>query len=400
LNIVLVAAYFPPKKHIASGRMLAYATALASVSSVTVITLGQHRGTLRYFDASKGLSIVSIGDGSVLSCFLRCLNIFPTVSHFLSTVANIVFAKLSLSLLPNWQRRAEAELAALLRSHRVDVIIASCGPVEACLAAYNSITHENHGAIKLVLDMRDELSQRPGISKSQRQRYLAIESKLSKRADLVIGVSAPQLDQLKKSFVSCNSFLEVRNGFCHEIPVPTYAKRDRLRLGYFGTFYGRAKPCYIFTALTQLGPLPIDFYISSPFHNFRIPKVLRSRVFLLGYTSYEEAIGNMQDMDVNLLLLPNRGRKGVFSGKLYDYISAGRSILCLSDHYDVADSLIASLGCGYSSLLSDEASIAASIHRIFLDWERNSLRMPEASAINAYHRSQQVSKLVDWILAN
>ena len=62
----------------------------------------------------------------------------------------------------------------------------------------------------------------------------------------------------------------------------------------------------------------------------------------------------MNEMDANIMLHPRGERKGVYSGKLFDYISAQKPIIACVDKNDVAAELIYSFDCTLRRILIRE----------------------------------------------
>lgn len=108
---------------------------------------------------------------------------------------------------------------------------------------------------------------------------------------------------------------------------------------------------------------------------------------------YSEAIDQMRHMDLNVLINPVTTRKGVYTGKLFDYISSGRPVFASVDTTDVAAELIKTVNAGYIAEFSDVQANAKMIEQAFDDWLNNT--MPKVSEENrlSLHRKNQVNKL-------
>ena len=91
-----------------------------------------------------------------------------------------------------------------------------------------------------VADMRDEMSKLPYYSKIHTKRLAFYERNILEKADLVLSVSKPLIDDFK-TMCSHDRFLEVRNGYdyeeCYEVNF-----QPQFTMGYIGRFYWMATP--------------------------------------------------------------------------------------------------------------------------------------------------------------
>src|SRR5690606_13552626 len=129
-------------------------------------------------------------------------------------------------------------------------------------------------------------------------------------------------------------FEEIRNGFNHEFKRKIGAHtNEQFSLGYLGTFYGRRKPDYLFKALVRCMERYMDFdfifHIVGAHSNFDVPDALRDKVVMHPTISYHQSIARMAEMDLNVVMHPASVQKGIFTGKLFDYISVQQPVLAL-----------------------------------------------------------------------
>ena len=73
-----------------------------------------------------------------------------------------------------------------------------------------------------------------------------------------------------------------------------------------------------------------------------IPDALRSNVVELPIVDHDEAVRmSIEECDALLMIYSRRaGRKGVYSGKLLDYLATNKPILAISDPGDVVGDLM------------------------------------------------------------
>jgi hypothetical protein len=101
----------------------------------------------------------------------------------------------------------------------------------------------------------------------------------------------------------------------------------------------------------------------------------------------------MNRMDANIVIHPTSQRKGVYTGKLFDYISARKPVLALMDENDVAAELIHAFNCGYVCDNADIEGIKRCITALREDKRSGTVRMASDVNIATLHRSNGVMKL-------
>jgi hypothetical protein len=106
----------------------------------------------------------------------------------------------------------------------------------------------------------------------------------------------------------------------------------------------------------------------------------------------------MSTMDANLLILPKGERKGVYSGKIFDYISAKRPILAFVDKNDVAAELILELDSGYVIDFDNKIDGRSEILNWINDVQNHVSKCASNKQIESLHRKNQVKKLEETIL--
>jgi glycosyltransferase involved in cell wall biosynthesis len=89
---------------------------------------------------------------------------------------------------------------------------------------------------------------------------------------------------------------------------------------------------------------------------------LRGRVQLLGSLPRPRVLGLEQAAD-SLLLLTAGSRRGEATGKLYEYLSAGRPILVLGDRTEAAR-IVADAGAGIAVAADDPGAVAGALERL------------------------------------
>ena len=398
IRIALITTWFPPVKGVAVNRMISFANYLSENSNfhVDVFSIGVINQEIRLKEnlinyQSKNTSLIDSFKANRGDSFLK---------HNLKTIARILISKISKNRYKNW---IDNTLNQLEESHIInpyDIIISSYAPEEAHLIALEFI--KKH-PIVWIADMRDEMSNNPYISRSAKNKLRLIEKEINNFANCITSVSKPILNDFKLLCPNVPQFREIRNGINHHININkwTFPKDNILKIGYFGTFYGDIKPDVFFrTLLTLLNEIPykIEFHFYGVHHNFWIPDEFKNKVRIFPSVDYEESIVKMSTMDANLLILPKGERKGVYSGKIFDYISAKRPILAFVDKNDVAAELILETDSGYVIDFDNKIEGSIEILKWIKDVQNHVSKCASNEQIESLHRKNQVKKLEQTIL--
>jgi hypothetical protein len=135
------------------------------------------------------------------------------------------------------------------------------------------------------------------------------------------------------------------------------------------------------------------FEIVGAHQNFSIPKEISDKVKLLEPLKYFAAIEKMATLDANVIIHPRSKQKGVFTGKLFDYISVQKPVLAFVDKEDVAAKLIEEFDCGYTAEFSETSENKHIIFQAYLDWKNHQIKFASDEQVQSLHRKKQVEKL-------
>lgn len=173
----------------------------------------------------------------------------------------------------------------------------------------------------------------------------------------------------------------IRNGVDPEdLPAGSEARRNaRFRISYVGALYGDRDAAPVFAALRAV----IDRGTVDP-NNLEIrlvghqmldpsPDLERIPITRVGYVDHAAAVEEMTSADALLFYSPasNRGS----SGKIFEYLAAGRPVLCIAGSDNFAFQLVDELDAGPCAEPSDPAGIEAAIEGLYRRWEDGELRV-------------------------
>lgn len=393
-KIALISVWFPPTKGVAVNRMEAFANFLGSDHDVTVITLGdsdtsEYRSFGRVFYISSNVVWRKIKhkqtDGKLL--------------HRIKSLFNLVAYRIGLSPYRSWEKRALKLAENLHLEGSFDIVISSYAPIEAHDVAYK--LKLKYPQIEWFADMRDEMSGNPFEQDSIKRKLRKKELLYSKHITLLTSVAEPILEEFKVLMPDVPNFIEVRNGYNHNV-LPKQNFNRKFTIVYAGTFYGKRKPDSFFQGIMNLldkGEIDTDicFKFIGTNRNFNIPSQVLPFVEFVPQLSYLEAIELMAEADCNLLINPPLGTKGQYSGKIFDYVSVQKPILAYVDLNDVAAELINDYKAGIAVEFDDVEAGERAIQTIYRGWKERIPYAVDRDRTHELHRKYQVQKINTFI---
>ena len=396
-RIALITTWYPPQQSVATNRMQAFVEYLSEKDDVHVFCLGSEKTK---YSKKEGVE-VHYSPSSSLFEWLKDHQTDAAFIHKCKVGARILLSKFIKNPLKKWQFSTLDKLIKCHRERQFDIVISSFSPKEAHLIAIDFCFF--FPSVPGIADMRDEMSKNPYIDTITRSHLQEIEKDVNQYARAIVSVSEPIVNDFKKLCPNVAHFSEIRNGYNHtfEREIAEDDRNDVFTFGYFGSFYGQIKPVHFFEALKQLldENLAFDFKfeIVGAHQNFKIPEKLVSKVNIHLPVPYYIAISQMAKMDLNVLLHPKNNRQGVFTGKLFDYISVQKPVLALVDSEDVAAQLIRDFDCGYIAEFDSVEQIKNTIIEAYNDWKLNHIRFASKENVLSLHRKKQVEKLRELI---
>lgn len=391
-HIVIVTHYFKPFNNVAANRMNAFAKYLPKEKyDVSVLTLCRPNDLKQSIEFDS-VEVVRAKSGGMFKLFS-----FEKKSSFfihkLKTAWNVLLRKF-VNHEVSWINNGLNELNQMHQNKSIDVIISSFGPISPHKLAYQF--KKDHKEVRWITDMRDEMSANPFIDDALRLEYEKIEKLVATYASGLASVSQPIVDDFKSKLGSGLSYKLIKNGFDHD-RKPKSRFNDVFTFTYVGTFYGERKPHTFFKALIDLIKEQSNFnfeikLIGTP-NNFNIPKELNEHISWVDKVSNIEAVDYMEASDVNVIIHPRSNVKGIYTGKLFEYLSVHKPILGLLDTDDVAAELISQCKAGFCSEFDDIQGIKENILSCFELWKAKKDLNYESSVILEQHRSHQVKHL-------
>jgi len=265
-------------------------------------------------------------------------------------------------------------LGTLLRHSRdlggwAPQVVVVSGPPFSTLFVARRIARQ-HG-VAWVADYRDlwTLSSYYVLGPVRRRLDRALESRVVRSAALVTTTSQPLADQMRSAFGVRSEV--VLNGYDPSdlvplAPVSEERSADPLHIVYAGEIYeGKRDPEPLFAALASMGLGPDQVLVEFRGDTVRLVEAAARRrgverlVRCGPRLPYAESLALQQGADVLLLLMWNNpGERGVYSGKLFEYLGVRRPILMLGFPGSVAADLIRDREAGVIANDPDDIAVA------------------------------------------
>ncbi|MBQ7823010.1 MAG: glycosyl transferase, partial [Bacteroidaceae bacterium] len=130
-----------------------------------------------------------------------------------------------------------------------------------------------------------------------------------------------------------------------------------------------------------------------------IPDNIVSNVLQIGEVPHSKAIAMSLEADVLVVVHPI-GRKGVYTGKLFDYLATNKPILALCDPQDVVGALLNETKSGFVVDEADIAGIKKMILRCYSIWKNKEVLPRDWGKIRQYTRQNQAQILLNYLSKN
>jgi glycosyltransferase involved in cell wall biosynthesis len=308
------------------------------------------------------------------------------------------------------------QAAQLLRERPFDAIFASSLPQFIHRIA-RRLSRES--GIPWVADHRDIIGQDGGfgfyksLSLLHRLIYpleflttVARDTRYDRHASAIVTVSEGLAGRLRRR--TLRRVDVVMNGFDEEDyrDIPRTDGNDRLTVVYTGSLWGERRPDAFFRGIAaaldrypeMADGLRVDFYgpccvpLERAIASGELP-ALDGVVRLMGTVPTEEAKRTQCAADV--LYLISHPCRGIATGKIYEYLAAGKTILSVPGDGDITDEILRESGLGRVARTADE--VCGAIREMYLEWkERGRLSpTPNRENILRFSRRSEAGQLAE-----
>jgi glycosyltransferase involved in cell wall biosynthesis len=253
-----------------------------------------------------------------------------------------------------WNLTAIPAAIRIVRREGIDAVITTSPP--ASVHFVGAAVQRATGA-RWIADLRDPLvanQQRRDDTAAARARQAANEQVariVARRADAVTCVSEAIADEVRG--LEPRGLVRVVSNGCDfdDFAGLEYRPGPRFRITHTGSFFGKRDPRPFLQAfhdadLDAVARFVGDFRSSD--REWADSLGLGDRLELVDYLPRAESLRLQRDSEALLLLVPDAGGrgKGVLSGKVFEYIAAGRPILAVVPPDGAAADLVRETGSG------------------------------------------------------
>ena len=394
-SLLLVAQLAPPSNLVAARRVAGMTKYLARLGhSVTVLTsLASGSGPIdgaeevvRTRDALLSRLNWRRGHFSALAGSQGDVSYKPP-----SRLASVVVPDLGLA---TWLPFALPCALSLARRRRFDCVVTTSPPQSAHLVG---LALRRRG-LPWIAEFRDGWTFEPprdpwplGVQRSLDER---LERHVVERADAVVGVTTPIVADLEAR-LGANAEL-ITNGFDPDEALPEREADPLLALNRHSFVHtgrmglSRVTPRPLLEALRLLKQeerevwerLEIVFAgsLTEEERELLAAPDLDGTVRATGWVERPRALRLQRAADALLLLTEGASRRSVATGKLYEYLLAGRPVLVLGEETEAAR-IVAETGSGFATSASDSRAIAEALKQL-VEGERP--RNHDSQAIDRY----------------
>lgn len=348
MRVVIVTYNWPPRNAIGTHRPYSWARHWSEAGAdVTVLTARKQA-----FDAPLDLTLPDLPRVKVIevpfgaaSGLVNTLLKSQAVRRVAKRVKVAINKRASRSIDPRMAWWKAARPVANELAQNADVVVSTFGPPAAHLIANNM--KQSNPRLRWVADYRDLWSQRPNSAASPDESTRSAQTEretVGRNADLITAVSQDMVRQLAD--LTGKQVVCIPNGFDIDEDVLRARlqnirrqPRKPFRIVHTGTLYEGSRDCRpLLEALAKLksdgrvaaDQVTVDFYGSRVDAAQKLAQDDRFKPFIriMGHVPLEEALSAQCGADLLLLLeSPAPEAQGVLTGKLFEYMAAGRPIL-------------------------------------------------------------------------
>jgi glycosyltransferase involved in cell wall biosynthesis len=282
----------------------------------------------------------------------------------------------------SWNLTAIPAAIRIVKREGIDVVVTTSPPSSVHLigAAVQKAT-----GVRWIADLRDSVVAHPHrhaermLVRMKEQGERAVAQLVVRRADAVVAVSEAIAAEMHERNPK-GPVVTIANGSdFDDFAGLEHRPSERLRITHAGSFFGKRDPRPFLTALAQSG---LDDVTARFLGDFRAADSewaesleLGDRLELIPYAPRRRSLELQRDSDLLLLLIPDAGGrgKGVLSGKVFEYLAAGRPILAVVPTDGAAAELIRDSGAGVVVAPDDVDGMIAALRALHAQWRAGTL---------------------------
>ena len=302
-----------------------------------------------------------------------------------------------------WIKPSIKVITKYLKTSPVDVIISTGPPHSMHLIAMEL---NKKTGIPWVADFRDpwtnnDFYDKLPLTKWADQRHKSYELEVLQKASRVVTVSWNWANQISE--MSGRKVDVVTNGFDpSDFKTKSSGSNKKFVILHAGSMYSDRNPRVFWNALGEMVTNndgfknDLEIKLTGTIDGSVIRSIheagLKDNTELISYQPHNIVIESMQNASVLLLLLNDSSDiLGRIPGKLFEYLAAGRFIMCIGNTDGDSAKIISETQSGTSRMFDDYQGISEDLEKAYNQWQKGSLDQ-QAHSIDNYTRKSCTQK--------
>lgn len=315
-----------------------------------------------------------------------------------------------------WYKNAVEDIFnRVLKEEEIDIIFSTSAPYTDHLIALEVKKRTNK---PWVVDLRDPWVGNKFIydryNEKRKAKERELEAEVIKYADKVLNVTKDITDMYIERYPEYkDKFITITNGFDVSDKVEDETPSEKFIINYSGIVADGQSPELFLKAVEELIKNNDDFksdllvkftgtIVDKYSYLFKNP-VIKDNIEINGYASHNVVLKYMKEASINLVILPDTEEsKGIYTGKIFDYILSEKPILGIMPLGGVASDLINSKGIGIAVDYNDFNGIKDFIEKTYLTWKNggslNNSAITKCIEFERRSLTKQLSDVFDELL--
>lgn len=312
-----------------------------------------------------------------------------------------------------WVRPSTRFLTRYIRRNNIETIITTGPPHSIHLIGLH--LKRKMANLQWLADFRDpwtEIDYFENLSLTQRslRKYRRLELTVLREADEVIAVAPSLSERLEE--MSGRPIRTILNGFDAKDFEATDEKSEALTMVYTGAINQDRNQPFLWECLERMCVTHQAFR-----DHFRLKLIgtidgavteqiaalpyLSERTEFMGYMSHKDAIQAMFQAQILLLLInKTANKKGILTGKLFEYLATGRRILCIGPKEGDVDRILSDSKAGHVVEYDDKKGLVYTLEHYLREYEIHSLNGASIQDIHQYSRQATAQEFAQLINAS
>jgi glycosyltransferase involved in cell wall biosynthesis len=309
-----------------------------------------------------------------------------------------------------WVRPSLRFLTSYIRNHNIETIITTGPPHSMHLIGLH--LKRNIANLQWLADFRDpwteiDYFENLNLTKQSLRKHRRLELTVLQEADEVIAVAPSLSERLEE--MSSRPIRTILNGFDAKDFEVSNEKSEALTMVYTGAINQDRNQPFLWECLERMCVTHKAFR-----DHFRLKIIgtidgsvtqqitalphLSERTELLGYMNHKDAIQEMFKAQVLLLLInKTANKKGILTGKLFEYLATGRRILCIGPKEGDVDRILTDSKAGHVVDYDDKAGLIQTLENYLDEYKIDALNGASIRDIHQYSRQSTAQEFAQLI---